>query len=74
MKRFLIAAIVMVAAVACTSPGDFDLQAGQSVPMTGSYTDFTLTGQALLEDGADASVYFHTDGNCARGYQVLLHN
>ena len=74
MKRFLIAAIVMVAAVACTSVKDFDLQQGKTVPMGGSYTDFILTGQALLEDGADASVYFHTDGSCAKGYQVLLHN
>ena len=74
MKRFLIAAIVMVAAAACSSPKDFDLRQGQNEPLKGSYTDFILTGQALLDDGADASVYFHTDAGCVKGYQVLLHN
>ena len=44
MKRFLIAAIVMVAAAACTSVKDFDLQKGKSVSMGGSYTDFILSG------------------------------
>lgn len=74
MKRFLVAAIMMVAVVACTSKKEFELQQGQSVPMRGSYTDFMLTGQALLDDGADASVWFHTDGDCGKGYQVLFHN
>lgn len=63
-----------VTLVACTSVRDFELQAGDSKPMRGTYTDFLLTGQALLDTGADASVWFHTDGDCAKGYQVLLHN
>lgn len=73
MKRFLIAALTLLAA-ACTSVKDFELQQGQLQPLHGSYTDFALTGQALLEDGADASVFFHTDGSCSKGYRVLLHN
>ncbi|MBR5735393.1 MAG: DUF1080 domain-containing protein [Bacteroidales bacterium] len=74
MKRFLTVTLMAVVVVACTSVKDFELQSGDSEPMRGTYTDFLLTGQALLEDGADASVWFHTDDDCAKGYQVLFRN
>lgn len=74
MKRFLIVTLMTVVSVACTSVREFELKAGDSEPMRGTYTDFMLKGEALLADGAEASVWFHTDGNCTKGYQVLLHN
>ena len=74
MKRFLIVTLMTVVFVACTSVREFELKSGDSEPMRGTYTDFMLKGEALLADGAEASVWFHTDGECAKGYQVLLHN
>jgi len=75
MNRIIsIAALLALVFTACSPVRDFELQAGESVSMKGSYTDFKLTGQALLTDGADASVYFHTDAGLAKGYQVLFHN
>ena len=75
MKRIIpITALLALVIAACSPVRDFELQSGASVPLKGSYTDFMLTGQALLSDGADASVYFHTDADLAKGYRVLLHN
>ena len=74
MRRFLIVTLMAVLAVACTPAKDFGLTAGDLQPMRGTYSDFMLTGEALIDDGADASVWFHTDGSCGKGYQVLFHN
>ena len=53
----------------------------------GDYRNFILTGEACMEKGAEASLFFHTDaraGSCKaggagtvdglRGYEVIFHN
>jgi hypothetical protein len=74
MKRFLIVTLMAVLAVACKPVKDFKMQAGDRLPLRGTYSDFMLTGEALVDNGADASVWFHTDGESNNGYQVLFHN
>ena len=45
---------------------------GETLIAKGDYRNFELKGQAYLETGAEASLFFHSDGQ--KGYEVLLHN
>ena len=48
------------------------MTAGETLTAQGDYRNFELKGQALLEEGAEASLLFHSDGK--KGYEVILHN
>ena len=62
-----------IAFFACSErPSEFSLTPGDSWQAGKVYKDFILTGQALTEEGAEATLLFHTDGES--GYEVLFHN
>ena len=62
-----------IAFFACSErPSEFSLTPGDSWKAGKVYKDFILTGQALTEEGAEATLLFHTDGES--GYEVLFHN
>ncbi len=46
--------------------------AGQTLTAAGDYKNFRLTGQALTQEGAEAALLLHTDGES--GYEVILRN
>ena len=50
------------------------VQAGETLTAKGDYRNFDLKGKAYLENGAEASLFFHSDANASKGYEVLLHN
>lgn len=45
---------------------------GGSATSTATYSNFSLKGQMMTSEGAEASIKFQTDGTS--GYEVLLHN
>ena len=51
---------------------ELQVTAGETLTAQGDYRNFELKGQALLEEGAEASLLFHSDGK--KGYEVILHN
>ncbi len=46
--------------------------AGETLTASGDYANFRLTGQALTQEGAEAALLFHTDGES--GYEVAFRN
>ena len=46
--------------------------AGQTLTAAGDYKNFRLTGQAMTQEGAEAALLLHTDGES--GYEVILRN
>ena len=50
------------------------VQAGETLTAKGDYRNFDLKGKAYLENGAEASLFFHSDAQASKGYEVLLHN
>lgn len=53
--------------------GIITVGAGQTMLSGGDYQNFSLKGQALLDNNSEASLYIHTT-NGTDGYQVLFHN
>lgn len=49
------------------------VQAGERWSAEGRYGNFLLRGEAFTQPGAEASLWFHTDGGQA-GYEVVLRN
>lgn len=46
--------------------------AGETLTASGDYANFRLTGQAFTQEGAEAALLFHTDGES--GYEVMFRN
>ena len=51
---------------------ELTVKAGDAWLLPGTYTHFTLTGEALTRPGAEAALLFHTDTACSRGYEMTL--
>ena len=51
---------------------EISVNEGETLTVAGDYRNFDLTGQAYAENGAEASLLFHSDGT--KGYEVLFHN
>ena len=51
---------------------EISVAAGETLTTGGDYRNFDLTGQAYAENGAEAALLFHSDGQ--KGYEVLFHN
>ena len=59
--------------VACSHPKDLTLEEGTGWASRRSYTDFVISGQARMEEGAAAAIRFCESAPGA-GYEVLLRN
>ena len=55
-----------------TGQSEISVCKGESFTAEGEYKNFTLCGEAYTTTASEASLMFHTDGNC--GYEVLFHN
>ena len=51
---------------------ELTLTAGETWLLPGTYTHFTLTGEARTQPGAEAALFFHTDTARTRGYEMTL--
>ena len=77
INRFRLAAalpcILCLILVSCShSYKSVELDGGSTWKAGGTWTDFTLTGEAFTEPGSEAAMLFHSDGES--GYEVLFHN
>ena len=51
---------------------ELTLTAGETWLLPGTYTHFTLTGEARTQPEAEAALFFHTDTARTRGYEMTL--
>ena len=72
MTRFL--PLLLLAVVACTQvPSKLNLSQGDSWAGHAVYDNFEISGQALAEGGATASIGFCRSADNA-GYEMIIHN
>lgn len=69
----LVAAAVAAATVVSCQKSTFAVAEGQEQAFSRDYVNFSLHTQVMMEPEAQASLFFHSDGQ-GSGYEVLLNN